>query len=367
MGSVGKENLMKNHLRNILFIRTDRIGDVILTTPAATILKEYYPDTRITFLGRSYTAPLLKIHRDIDGVITYLPGGTHRGPVGHFRLAKQLRAKHFDAAIFFYPRPALAATARLAGIPLTIGVGYRWYSLLFKKRIFEHRKHGMKHELEHNLSLLAPLVPNLPGKIRFNFQIPPEVIDATHRKLSELGVKKPFAIIHPGNGGSAPNLTPEQYAAIAHYILESTSMNLLFTGTLEERTLIEMIRRELKNKRAINGGGAFSIVELMAVISEAGLFISSSTGPLHLANAMNTPLIGFYCPARSCSPRRWGPYHQPEWVLTPDVKPCDDCNIARCPNGNCLATISESGLIHFVARRLENLANRSNASGIRSL
>ncbi len=348
--------MMKNHPQNILFIRTDRIGDVILTTPAATILKAHYPESRITFLGRSYTAPLLTIHQDIDEVIPYMPESLHRGPAGHIRLARQLRAKHFDVAIFFYPRPALAASVRLAGIPFTIGVGYRWYSLLFKKRIFEHRKHGMKHELDHNLSMLSPLVTNLPGKIQFNFQIPPELMDATHRKLFELGVKKPFAIIHPGNGGSAPNLTPRQYAAMAQYILDSTAFQVLFTGTTGERPLIETIRRQLKNNRSMNGGGAFSIVELMAVISESELFLSSSTGPLHLANAVNTPLMGFYCPALSCSPRRWGPYHQPEWVLTPNVVPCNDCNTARCPNGNCLETLAENRLIRFVARRLETLS-----------
>jgi len=348
--------MMKNHPQNILFIRTDRIGDVILTTPAATILKEHYPQSRITFLGRSYTAPLVQIHRDIDEVITYMPGGIHHGLTGHIRLAKMLRARHFDVAILFYPRPALAATVRMAGIPCTIGVGYRWYSLLFKKRIFEHRKHGMKHELEHNLSLIMPLLPETPGKVRFNFELPRDLIETARRKLLTLGMKKPFAIIHPGNGGSAPNLTPQQYAAIAQYILDSTPMHLLFTGTTGERSLIKTIRQQIKNDRSINGGGVFSILELMAVISDARLFISSSTGPLHLANAVNTPLIGFYCPALSCSPRRWGPYHQPEWVLTPNVEPCDDCNIVRCPNSNCLGTISVNDLIRIVARRLKVLS-----------
>jgi len=70
------------------------------------------------------------------------------------------------------------------------------------------------------------------------------------------------------------------------------------------------------------------------------LFISNSTGPLHIARAMDIPLLAFYCPAIPCSPERWGPYNQLDSVITPRLEPCKSGNPEKCLHGNCLGLIS---------------------------
>ncbi len=345
---------MKHPLERILLIRTDRIGDVILTTPAASILREHFPGLHVTFLARSYTRPLLQHHRHIDDIMVYEPEDRHRGWRGHLKLIAELRAGKFDAAILFYPRPALAAALRLANIPLRIGAGYRWYSFFLNRRIYEHRKRGKKHELEHNLTLLNSLIPQLPENVRFEFEISPEMQEWRMQRLKEMNIAGDFIILHPGNGGSAPNLSVEQYRRIVRFFLENTAFSILITGAAQESELAAAIAGAFDSPRVIPAAGRFDIEQLMSLIGGAALFLSSSTGPLHIANALNVPVGGFYCPAGPCSPRRWGPYHQLEWVLLPPVTPCAECNIRKCPNGNCLEKVTDQQLNEFLVRRLKS-------------
>lgn len=346
---------MGKKLERVLLIRTDRIGDVVLTTPTATMLKSRYPELHISFLARPYTVPLLRQHRHIDQILTYDPQGQHHGLRGHWRLITQLRAQRFDAAILFYPRPALAAAIRLAGISLRIGNGYRWYSFLLNQRFYEHRKHGEKHELTHNLTFLTPFLDPAREKVRFEFALQEELQRWRDQYIRDTGLTPGYIIIHPGNGGSAPNLSVRQYQDIAGYLLENSNRQILFTGSAEEQPLIESITAPLDSSRVRHSAGRLNMSELMAVISGASLFIATSTGPLHIANAFGIPVLAFYCPADPCSPRRWGPYDQLDWVLTPDVTPCDHCRPARCPHGNCVEKISARRIREMLAKRLEKL------------
>ena len=146
--------------KRFLLIRTDRVGDTILTFPAVTALRNNYPEAFISFLAQPYTVPLIEQYEGIDLLLSYEPEGRHRGWKGVLKLSHQLRELNIDAAILFYPRPELAFALLKAKIPLRIGTGYRWYSFLMNRRIYEHRNDYRKHESEYNLSLLESLMPD---------------------------------------------------------------------------------------------------------------------------------------------------------------------------------------------------------------
>lgn len=351
--------MKKNELRHVLLIRTDRIGDVILTTPVASILHNYYPEVKITFLASPYTAPLLCFHQYIDDIVTYHALDRHRGLKGHLLLAQELKEKNIDAAICFSPSFEIVLALFAAGIPLRIGTGYRWYSLFLNSRIFEHRKYGLKHELEYNLSLLKPFVTELTDElsknISFDFQLPQDIIFWGESIIDEMNITKDYIIIHPGSGGSAPNLSIRQYQSIIDYLIEYTTFDILLTGSISEKPLIREISDRFKSSKIRDTAGLFGLEQLMVLIRNARLLISSSTGPLHIANALKTPVAAFYSPAITCSPVRWGPYHQQEWVLVPDIKPCKTCDKQGCVYGNCLETISEKRIVSFIKQRLESI------------
>ncbi|GAB4329517.1 MAG: glycosyltransferase family 9 protein [Calditrichia bacterium] len=324
-------------LKNILLIRTDRIGDVVLTMPMAVILKRFFPDSRITFLTRAYTAPLFEQFPAVDEVIVYHPENQHKGFKGILSLARSLKKQQYDAAFLFLPQFPLALAVFLAGIPHRFGTGFRWFSLFLNHRKFEHRKYGIKHELEYNLSLLEEVLPNLPASDEIEFGFPGEEHWLSIREplLKEFGISEPYVIIHPGSGGSAPNLPLEMFKNIVKEIQKKENLEILLVGTPLEKKLLEKIKPDETNR--IKCLTDLDLRGYMALISGCQLFISNSTGPLHIARALNRPVLGFYCPSRSCSPVRWGPYNKPEEVLVPELAPCKTGDTRKCPHGNCLA------------------------------
>ena len=338
-------------MKRILLIRTDRIGDTVLTLPTATALKAAFPEVQISFLARNYTEPLVRLYQDVDEVLVYEPEGRHRGWSGHRVLAQELREGGFDAALLFLPRPELALALRWAGIPVRIGSGFRWYSFLLTHTIKEHRKTCKKHEADYNHSLLRPLLGESLPPVKFAF-----------RPFRASSDSEPiYAIIHPGSGQSAPNLSVEQYRVLIEVLLAQTPWNIRLTGSAEEIGLCQQLTSGFPENRVQNLAGQHNLSSLFESIAGSQLLITSSTGPLHLANAINTPTLSFFCPARPHTPKRWGPYHQQAWVVAPDLAGFDWCQQSRCPYGGCLSELSKAAIRQALERRLNGLVNPESA------
>ena len=340
--------------KRFLLVRTDRIGDTILTLPAVTALRKKYPDSFISFLAQPYTVPLVEEYEGIDLLLTYDSEGLHRGWKGVLKLANQLGNLNFDAALLFYPRPELTFAMWFAKIPLRIGTGFRWYSFLMNKRIYEHRKECIKHESEYNLSLLDSLFPNQTKNPEYNFKKwNPESWWVEFNKEQRC---TNYAIVHPGSGNSAPNLNADQYILIIRLLLENTNWSVLLTGISKEVNLINELASGFPEERVKKSAGRFSLKELFSVIRNSSLLVTSSTGPLHMANAAGTPLLGFFCPAKPHTPDRWGPYDQQKWVVTPNLNGPETCQLKKCPYGGCLQKLTELEITEIVCnQRLKEL------------
>ena len=343
--------------QRILLVRTDRIGDTILTLPTITALKRALPEVEISFLARSYTVPLLKHYQGIVEIITYHPTENHAGILGHFQLARELKRRRFDCAILFYPRFGLTLSLRLAGIPQIIGSGYRWYSMLLTDPIYEHRKDCKKHEAEYNLALLTPLFSEAPSTVAFEFNLPTELKEQVLHKCNILGIEPTYLIVHPGNGKSAPNLTSVQYTHILQRLLEKTKTSILLTGSPSEREAIQKLEQSVVSPRIFNVVGQFSLEEFMALIAQGKLLITTSTGPVHIANALSVPVLSYYCSAIPHTPIRWGPYHQQSRVITAKIR-YKKCQLSKCPYGStgCLHNLALTGIqneLDYILSELE--------------
>jgi heptosyltransferase-3 len=343
-----------NPPERFLLIRTDRIGDTILTLPAVTALRKKYPSAFIVFLAQPYTAPLIEQYEGIDLLLTYEPDGQHEGWPGIMRLSRELEELRIDAALLFYPRAELAFALFKAKIPLRIGTAYRWYSFLLNQRIFEHRKKCMKHESEYNLSLLASLLPGETQQPQSEFKKwSPELW--WDNFCAELNFSQ-YVIVHPGSGASAPNLNKTQYRLIIRLLLENTNWTILLTGTSSECEMVHELASGFPKGRVKEIAGRFSLAEFFSLIRNSSLLITSSTGPLHLANAAGTPLLGFFCPVKPHTPQRWGPYDQQKWVVTPKLDGPEICKLKNCPHGGCLQQLSDSEITtELCEKRLKDL------------
>ncbi|MCI0698075.1 glycosyltransferase family 9 protein [candidate division KSB1 bacterium] len=323
------------NLRKILLIRTDRLGDVILSTPVATALKRIWPDVHITFLLRKYTAEITRCHPHVDETLE-LDGAEIGGDMR--RLMQALRQWQFDAAVMLYPRSSLAWAVWRSGIPLRIGTGYRWYSFLFNRRVFEHRKTAARHEAEYNLRLLQPLGINAT-EIEFHFALPQAEREKIDEKLNKLGAGAKPIILHPGSGGSSRDWPPEYFAALADLAHHRLGAQVILTGAPAEEKLIAAIQQQTKSK-PLSLCGRLTIIELAVLCRRAAVFVGNSTGPLHLAVMVGTPVVAFYPPIRAARPERWGPYGRSTEVLMSQQDECTRCRQSPARVCDCMRAIT---------------------------
>jgi heptosyltransferase-3 len=327
---------------NVLIVRTDRIGDVILTLPMILVLRKNVPGSRISMLLRSYTKGLVEGFAGLDAILTYDTSGVQKG---WFAILAELRARRFDLAVVSHPTFRIAALLYCAGVPVRVGSGYRWYSFLFNRKVFEHRKTAEKHEAEYNTSLLQAIGLTAPEVPRISLAIPESSKFAAASEIRRLGIapSEKFVVLHPGSGGSARDWSAENFGDLAQELVR-IGFRVVVTGSTDEAELVERVHTS-SGGVALSSAGRMPLKDLAAFIGEAQLFVSNSTGPLHIAAAVGTPVIAFYPPIRECSARRWGPLTDDKIVFTADNALCRRCKGGACQGNDCMGQIKVADVL----------------------
>jgi heptosyltransferase-2 len=329
----------------ILLVRTDRLGDVLLSTPVARALKKASAENHVTMLVRPYTKPVLKENPHVDDVILYDPHG------GDSDLVRTLKRGRFDAAVVLHPTFRLAKLLARSGIPKRFGTASRVYSLLFNQRIPVRRSSAGLHEAECNLAMVEPLC----GK---NTDLLPEFfLTESERKETEKVLRslalnsRGFVVIHPGSGGSARDWSLRSFASLADAVETQLKRRVVVTGGPDETDLVSRMT-SLMRKRPTTMVGNLDIRQLGAVLSESAVVVTNSTGPMHLATAVRTPVVAIFCPMDGCSPGRWGPLGSESVVLMPQVPSCRRCTGERCSYYDCMDGVSVEEVLGAIERLL---------------
>lgn len=334
--------------KKILIIRTDRIGDVILTLPLSTLLKEKYPESKITFLCSNYTKEIPELCKSIDNIICI-------ENFSFFELIENLISLDFNYAILVYPKFKISLSIFLSGIKHRIGTKFRWYSFFFNDKISHHRKESKKHELEYNSDLLSPFgIKNniqIPS-VQFNIQIDNITKQTLKIKFAETNFSKSkkTIIVHIGSGNSSVDWPKSYFKELVNLIARNLNVNLILTGNHQEK---EMITKLFENVEIdyINFAGKLSIKEMFALCNIADLFISNSTGPIHIAATTNCKIIGFYPKIKNCSALRWGPYTHSKKIFEPELN-CENCNTEQCQKLKCMETISVNEVYNYIDKEI---------------
>lgn len=323
--------------KNLLIVRTDRIGDVILSLPLAGIVKKHFPGCRITFLLREYTRCLAERNPYIDEIMVLQENG---GKIKFRENISEISRRKFDSVILVYPTFYTALIIFLSRIRHRVGTGYRWYSFFFNHKIYKHRKYAEKHELEFNVEMLKEF------GIKEEVDEDSVVFNLTPDKKSQEQVKeilsanniqdgKFIIIVHPGSGGSAIDLPLEKLKEVVKLLDLNLDAVIFVTGLESEKALCSEL---VISSKVINLAGKLKLPGLVALIDRADIFISNSTGPIHIAAAMGKYTAGFYPRILSCSPQRWGPYTRKRVIFMPEIG-CKECTREQCEKLNCMDSI----------------------------
>ena len=300
---------MNKQPKNILVIRNDKLGDFMLAYPAFSLLKKSISDCEITALVPAYTKAAAEICPWIDNVIVE---DEHTSFSEHKKLAGILQAYNFDAAIVLFSTMSTAITTRLAKIPYRLAPATKWAQFLYNQRLKQRRSRSEKPEYEYNKDLIYYFLQQHKIKPAENIEPPflsfdQEEVDKYKRAFIEkykIPAEQAIIFVHPGSGGSANNLSFNQYAKLINGITSRSGHHIVLTAGPGEEKLAKEVSKSITVPHSIycSTEGLLSFMKHQAFCD---CFISGSTGTLHTAGALNCKTVSFYPRKRSSTPLRW--------------------------------------------------------------
>ncbi|QLB13736.1 ADP-heptose:LPS heptosyltransferase [Bisgaardia hudsonensis] len=299
-------------MQKLLIIRNDKLGDFILSFPALALLKCSCPELKITALVPDYTAPIAKICPYIDEII--IDAKNKKNKSEFKRVLTEIKGEKFDAVISFVSDWYNAKLTWQSKISYRLAPATKLFQFLYNHRLTQRRSQSAKAEYEYNMDLArcflkehkrAIVEPELPY---LSFE---KSAVENHKNLlaKQLGIStsKKWIFIHSGSGGSANNLSLEQYAQLAQGLLAHSDCYIILTAGPNESEKAHQLANLINNPSVMIYDKNNGLVNFAYSLACADLFIAGSTGPLHLSGALNIPTIGFYPSRRSALPIRWRP------------------------------------------------------------
>lgn len=303
----------------IIVSRTDSIGDVVLTLPICTWLKQNFPNAQIVFLCKNYTKDIVSCFKPIDEVLS-LENLT--------LMSKKERNNNLkaDAILHVFPNRTIAKWAKDAGISQRIGTSHRWFHwFTCNVQVSFTRKNSELHESQLNFELLKPFGLNkIPD---FN-----EILDQSENFIvpeNKSSSLENYIILHPFSQGSALEYPLEKYQELAKK-LGDKGFNVAITGSEKEKESISGAFDSIEN--VIDLSGTFTLKELLVFIKNSKALVACSTGPLHLSGVMNGKAIGLFSNRKPIHPGRWRPLgrNSVSLIKTPKCNSCEKGKICDC-------------------------------------
>ncbi|MFA4983755.1 MAG: lipopolysaccharide heptosyltransferase II [Candidatus Omnitrophota bacterium] len=324
-----RPNAPGKDFKRILVVRTDRIGDVVLSTPVIRALRDSYPHAYIAMMVSAYAKDVVEGNPCLDEVIIYDKEAEHKGWLGSFKFARNLKKKRFELALILHPANRAHLVTFIAGIPMRVGYDRKLGFLLSDK--VKHLKHlGQKHELEYNLDLLRYLGIEADDKKTF-MPIKAESERWVENVLLKEGVKPADKLLalHPGASCPSKIWPSGRFAEVADKLSLKHGLKVIILGGPKDAVLAGRLAGQMRTK-AFNLAAKTSVSQLASIIRRCRLFISNDSGPVHIASAVGTPVISIFGRSQEgLSPRRWGPLGLKDRILHTKVG-CIECLAHNC-------------------------------------
>lgn len=318
----------QNLMDSILIIKLSSVGDIVLSTPVVRHLRAI-TGARIVWLVDGGIAPLLEGHPDIDELLLFprdpfapFMRDGHRVIPKMARLVARLRSEVFDLAIDLQGRGRTYLLLQLCRARRKIGRGS--FPLLAER--VTHRRDVVRHAVDSYFEATDLLGIERPSNPRL--VLPPGEQDRfwLDGRLKACGIDGPIVCLAPSTTWRSKLWPPEYWAKVADWLIAQGDHVVLIGSAGESFRADAILNRLGRPQRAISLCGSLSLRQLISLFERSRLVISVDTGPMHIAAATDTPLIGLFGPT---DPARTGPW--PSGRATVIQAPgCRCCRIARC-------------------------------------
>jgi len=329
----------KKDYKRILIVRTDRVGDVVLSTPVIKALRDAYPASYIAMMVRPYTKIIVAGNPYLDEIIVYDKDKKEKSWLGSFLFSGRLAEKKFDLAVVLNPSNRSNLIPFLAGIPKRVGYN-RKMGFLLTDKIKDTKYEGKKHEIEYNLDVVRYLGIQPQDKNTF-MPISPEAEKWAVSIFTKEHIKPTdkLVVLNPGSSDNSKIWPAERYAAVGEKLAQK-GYKIIILGGPGDKGIAQQIMTQMHNS-FINMVGNNNISQAASLLKKCSLFISTDTGPMHLAVSVGVPVVAIFGRNQpGLSAVRWGPRNKNSRLLHKDVG-CKVCLAHNCKKGFlCLKAIS---------------------------
>ncbi len=318
-----------NYTQNFLIVSTTGLGDSLWATPALQSLKTSFPASRITLLTTPTGEQVLRHNPWVDQTIVFKdPLLPHL-----FSLWKQLRREKIGTVLCLHasqrlalPLCSLIGATRIIG---TFGINKGLDDLLTNSL-----HNSYQHEIVRRLEIVEIIGAARTTEALSYFP--------TQEELSSASTE-PFIALHPGSKDTYKRWPIDHFVTVGRH-LQQLGHNILITGTPEERPLMNQLAEQIPNAKLADS--TLSLRSFAALLARASLLISNDTGPVHLAIALNTPVIALYSPT---NPSLCGPHTAKNAIALAKPPTCTPCLKRKCKAPFCLLQIGPEEVLTHVS------------------
>jgi lipopolysaccharide heptosyltransferase I len=317
-----------------LIIRLSSIGDIVHTLPAASALARTFPDAEVDWVVESRYAALLDGNPCVKRVVKLDTLGWRNNLSSSAVIEKigrgvaLLREENYDATLDFQGLIKSAIISKLTRSQRRLGFAENWLrepaaGIFYDERV-SPRHRG--HIIEINLSMAEHLGASNPGPEAWEFPLPRNGTDDAYvqKQLADFAARD-FMVMNPGGGWQAKRWAPSQYAELIRRLKSEFEGKVFLTGSPAEEGVIQEILQLANSRRAHYFPS--TLVQFIALVRHARLFLSGDTGPMHLAAAVRTPIVAIFdATDRLNTPERNGPFIPEDITLSnggPRLSPLD--------------------------------------------
>ena len=282
-------------MKRILLVRTDRVGDVVYITPMIREIRKTYPDAFMATLTQPHTGKLMLNNPYLNAVLT-----DDLRKESFWKIVKELRKYKFTDGLLMMPTERAAYQMFLAGIKNRVGVGHKLYEIITGMQSVSRNKYiPLRHEADYCMDL-ARFIGVKTSNINPEIFLTEDERKQGANILTDLGVKEKDKkiFIHSGSLQSAPNWTEDKYLFLIEKLLnelKNSDIRILLTAK-EMSEEFKTKAKSLNSERVLDISKSIEdLRDFIKVISKADVFFAPSTGPLHIADALNIKTVGLFC------------------------------------------------------------------------
>lgn len=333
----------------VLVVRLRSIGDTVLATPSLIALKRFLPNAQIDILLEDWVAPVLEGVEFVDNIVT-----VGDGILSRIRTIREIRRRKYDVVFNLHGGTTATLFTFLSGSHHRVGYSSYQYSFLYDHLLptaADFWKREDTHSAEHQLALLGFVGVPVDDRPRSVLAVDGSAVSSVRARLQEAGLEgQPYALLHPIAAYKTKEWAMEKFARTAEF-LRSRGISSVAVGTSAERDVLAGLQNA--SNAQVRSFTDLTIPELVAIASNATVFVGNDSGVAHIAAAVQTPSVVIF---GSSNRNHWGPWTDAPSEMVFEQFACQPCAGRECREfgePRCILTLPEEKVFGAIDRILD--------------